>query len=213
MDWNNDGRKDLIAGDGAGQIWIFINIGTDDAPVLAKGQRLKVNGKILHGTFHSKQDPSHDWAKDHARIHFADWDGDGLKDFLIGYDGDISFLKNEGTAAEPMFKQQEKLTMPAGSRMFMAGPVIEDWNNDGLQDLVIGNMMGVYYFPNIGTATAPKLGPQQEIIPKPEKGQLQWGQARLHILDWNDDGKRDIVLGNTIFGDTQYGTIMVFLRN
>jgi hypothetical protein len=37
----------------------------------------------------------------------ADWDGDGKKDLLIGqfYQGKISFFRNQGTDAAPVFNQ------------------------------------------------------------------------------------------------------------
>ena len=49
MDYNNDGKTDLIAGDSKGQVWIFLNVGTRDKPELAKGVRIKAGGKPIMG--------------------------------------------------------------------------------------------------------------------------------------------------------------------
>ncbi|MCK5147257.1 VCBS repeat-containing protein [bacterium] len=208
-----DGNKDLLAGDGAGQIWIFLNTGTDSLPFLNAGQRLKVAGTVLHGTFHSKKDASHIEAKDHSRIHYADWDGDGLNDLLIGYDTNIAFLKNTGTPAEPLFITFDTIKLPTGSKLFMPGPIIYDWNNDGLQDLIVGNIMGIYWFKNIGSNTSPQLAPSEIVIPKPTANQVQYGQARFQILDWNRDGIHDILLGNVIYGRSMQpsGNLMLYL--
>jgi hypothetical protein len=48
IDWNNDGRKDLLVGQfDSGNIWLFLNQGADADPVLAAGQLLRVGGANL----------------------------------------------------------------------------------------------------------------------------------------------------------------------
>ena len=32
LDWNNDGRKDLLVGESTGRIWLYLNQGTDASP-------------------------------------------------------------------------------------------------------------------------------------------------------------------------------------
>jgi hypothetical protein len=42
IDWNNDGRKDLLVGQfTSGNIWLFLNQGTDARPIFGKGQQVK----------------------------------------------------------------------------------------------------------------------------------------------------------------------------
>ncbi|HNY26524.1 MAG TPA: VCBS repeat-containing protein [Candidatus Sumerlaeota bacterium] len=44
-DWNNDGKKDLIVGQfGGGKIALYLNQGTDAAPVFSKPEYLKAGG-------------------------------------------------------------------------------------------------------------------------------------------------------------------------
>ncbi|MFH2001640.1 MAG: hypothetical protein ABIK28_18290 [Planctomycetota bacterium] len=43
IDWNGDGRKDLLAGDCKGDVWFFRNAGTRQAPALEGG--IKIRGK------------------------------------------------------------------------------------------------------------------------------------------------------------------------
>ncbi len=82
MDFNNDGKKDLLAGDTKGQVWMFLNTGTDAAPVLAEGVLLEANGKTIVGSS-QKQKPS--VMGIYSKLHYADWNGDGLDDLLIGH--------------------------------------------------------------------------------------------------------------------------------
>jgi hypothetical protein len=45
IDWNNDGKKDLFVGQYSnGNIWLFLNQGTDTQPVFGSGQRLQAGG-------------------------------------------------------------------------------------------------------------------------------------------------------------------------
>ena len=48
IDWNSDGKKDLLVGQfDKGYIWWFPNRGTDAQPVFAGGQQLLVNGQYI----------------------------------------------------------------------------------------------------------------------------------------------------------------------
>ena len=92
MDWNNDGKKDLIAGDTEGNVWLFLNTGTRREPRLAKGKRVEADGKAIKGQRKTYKrvggqlvvdkviSGNHPLAEVYSKIHMADWDGDGLKD-------------------------------------------------------------------------------------------------------------------------------------
>jgi hypothetical protein len=48
VDWNEDGKKDLLVGTfSAGNIYLFLNEGTDAAPVFSGGTKLMAGGKPL----------------------------------------------------------------------------------------------------------------------------------------------------------------------
>ena len=48
IDWNSDGKKDLLVGQfDKGYIWWFPNRGTDAQPVFAGGQQLLVSGQYI----------------------------------------------------------------------------------------------------------------------------------------------------------------------
>jgi len=48
LDWNNDGKKDLLVGTfEAGKVMLFLNRGTDAAPKLDQGVALQADGKPI----------------------------------------------------------------------------------------------------------------------------------------------------------------------
>ena len=50
-DWNEDGRKDLVVGNINGNIWLFLNQGTDLNPVFNGGSRIESNGTAIVTAF------------------------------------------------------------------------------------------------------------------------------------------------------------------
>jgi hypothetical protein len=52
VDWNNDGNKDLVVGQYTdGNVWLFINKGTDAEPVFNGGSLIESNGTPITTTF------------------------------------------------------------------------------------------------------------------------------------------------------------------
>jgi hypothetical protein len=48
VDWNHDGKKDLLVGQyNNGYIWVYMNRGTDAHPVFTTAQQLLVKGQYL----------------------------------------------------------------------------------------------------------------------------------------------------------------------
>jgi hypothetical protein len=131
VDWNNDGRKDLIAGALDGRIHILINEGSDAAP------------DFLAVTF--AQEGGSDLVVPSGRSSpvILDIDGDGKKDLLAGNtNGQLFFYSNAGTDATPAFSgytavraDGTDIDLPGTprSRQFAC-----DWTGDGALDVLIG---------------------------------------------------------------------------
>jgi len=52
VDWNNDGRKDLLVGQfTSGYIWLFVNQGTDLLPIFSGGEQVESNGSPISVTY------------------------------------------------------------------------------------------------------------------------------------------------------------------
>lgn len=225
MDWNNDGKKDLLSGDTKGQVWLFLNTGTDKEPVLAEGIRVQADGKPIVGTsprYEKSSDGKRRFVPDtekligiYSKIYFGDWNGDGLRDLLIGQTGpgghDLLFYKNIGTQSEPKFGKPEPLELP-GPKMSRPSPYLVDWDGDGKQDILFGTERPtIYFFRNIGTKRNPKLetGKQIDLVGDDfSKGY----RCRIDVTDWNGDGKLDIVVGNFYsYKKPMGGNIWLFL--
>ena len=44
IDWNNDGKKDLVVGENLGYVWLYINQGTQTDPVFDGGTLIESGG-------------------------------------------------------------------------------------------------------------------------------------------------------------------------
>lgn len=52
IDWNSDGRKDLLVGQfTSGYCWLFLNQGTDAKPVFGAGQKILSAGQAITTTY------------------------------------------------------------------------------------------------------------------------------------------------------------------
>jgi len=205
VDWNNDGKKDVLSGDTKGQVWLFLNTGTETAPELAEGVRVQADGQPIVGTrsrpgSESSEAPtSNKLIGIYSKIHFGDWDGDGLRDLLIGQSGseghDIIFFKNIGTQSEPKFGKPEPLELP-GPKMSRPSPYLVDWDGDGKLDILFGTERPeIYFFRNTGTEQNPKLEPGRKIELVADEFNKGY-RSRIDVTDWNGDGKLDILVGN-----------------
>jgi hypothetical protein len=92
-DWDQDGRPDLLVGDGAGKLWFFRNAGTKEAPRLEAAQPIPLAGKPADLGMRLK-------------LAVVDWNGDGLLDLIVGtfdykdntYHGRVYVCLREGSA-------------------------------------------------------------------------------------------------------------------
>ncbi|MCM2264304.1 MAG: FG-GAP-like repeat-containing protein [Desulfuromonadales bacterium] len=120
-DWNNDGRKDLLVGVAGGTVELFLNAGTDNAPVFGASQALKVGGSVL--SVGSGASPA-----------VVDLDGDGAKDLVVANAaGKVSVYYNQATDAAPQLADGAVLFQAAGAAQIT--PV--DWDADGDRDLLV----------------------------------------------------------------------------
>jgi hypothetical protein len=148
VDWNNDGKTDLIAGDTDGFVWYFQNTTNQLFPVFAPGVKLQAGGQPLRvygeDGWYDSGSGTFVWtnrAAGYARVDICDWNNDGRKDLLVA-DGRawLWLYLNTGTDADPV--------LGAGTRVMANGRPIDgtargsvlvcDWNNDGKKDVIFG---------------------------------------------------------------------------
>jgi hypothetical protein len=188
VDWNNDGKTDLIAGDCDGFVWYFQNHTNNLFPVFAEGRKVLSKGKPL----------SLAKSSGHDRPDICDWNNDSRKD-LIASDGagTVTIYLNEGTDAEPVLGAGQKVKaqnkqgnlepIDRGTRSHM---MVCDWNNDGKKDIIFSDQEnpGFYFFRNIGTDANPSFAAAKNI------GLTPYMRPNLgSFVDWDGDGKKDLI--------------------
>ena len=192
MDWNEDGKKDLVVGDTNGFIYIYLNTGSDDAPVLAEAQLLQLDGDTFNLGMRAKPD-------------IVDWNNDGKKDLITGHDnGDVFLMINTGANTAPVFAEALPMPFDAGKK---PQPLFFDWNSDGKKDLLFADEdSNVHYFENTGAAEKPAFADDVIVLPNDNTN----FRTRLDITDWNNDGLPDLLYGATRRDDNQ-GYLYIYL--
>lgn len=191
MDWNADGRHDLLVGDAEGKVQIYLNTNTNTDPVLSRGRYIRTGESELD-------------VGERAAPDVDDWNNDGKKDLLVGnMEGTIRIYINKGTDSEPLFDsfyllQSGRRDFDIGSR---SAPRTVDWNRDGLKDILVGEAEGyVYYLKNVGNNSAPVFERAEKLFlynGDVLRYPVQYARSRLFVTDWDNDGHADMVLGGS----------------
>ncbi len=167
------------------------------------------SGTGLHRVGHVQRDSSGTMVdirvNENSFPFIHDWDEDSRKDLILGearYNlpdtGNVRVYKNCGTDNQPFF--HEHFLLQAGGQLLFqprANPTIYDLDADGLKDLVLGNDNGfVYFYANIGTNEVPIFAAAYETLKTTEGGFIDaLTESRLRLVDWNEDGDLDLLLG------------------
>lgn len=193
-DYNNDGKRDLLVGEGLyGYVFFYCNTNTDANPILTTNVQLKVGTKNLSVGMR-------------ATPCFYDWDNDGRKDLLCGTGGgtNVVFI-NVGTSQAPAYSSGTTIKANGSVLDFGDRSVVRmfDWDGDGTKDLVASSNSGVFWCKNTGTPSSPNL---QAVVtnkaPVAAGGlapiKTDASRMRLDLVDWNNDGVMDMLIGNSV---------------
>lgn len=196
LDWDLDGRKDLLVGRADGRIQWFQNVGTDAAPTFDAGTFLQV------GEPAAKSDIDVDMR---AAPQIIDWNADGSRDLLVGaLNGMFHLYVNEGTDTAPDFRVHD-VVWDGGAPIMVpydrSSPTLADMNGDGLFDIVSGNTAGhLLYYENVGVLGNAAFSSTARYL---EAGGVDIDlpgdyRTRPAFCDWNEDGVSDLLVG---YGD------------
>ncbi len=140
VDYNADGKNDLLVGNGDGSLLCYINEGRGTRPRFSSPVTIEdVSGNALA-------------VDNYCTPCVIDWNDNNKKDILLGSgNGRLVLYRNEGTDAYPVFSSP--MTIEAGGVEVEirthATPLVADWDGDGGKDLLVRNEEGhLYLFLN-----------------------------------------------------------------
>lgn len=220
LDWDKDGDIDLVVGDEDGRVAFVENTGKSKNGMPVFNAPKYFQQKAEHVKFGALVTP-----------FSTDWDDDGDEDLICGNSaGYIAFIENldgketpKWDAPKLLSAEDETIRIQAGESGSIQGPCeakwgyttlsVEDWNNDGLKDIILNSIWGkIVWYENIGTKGNPKLGAEKPIQvnwegetpkpdwywwdPQPNTLATQW-RTTPTAIDWNKDSLMDLILLDT----------------
>jgi len=136
VDWNRDGRKDLLAGQEGlyttCNVFVYLNEGTDSAPVFGDSTPVMHNGSEF----------------DDLRCVplLLDLDLDGKRDLVLGeWYSSVRLYSNVGTDTNPLFNTYVNLVQPDPDSFLNGNPPrvnFTDWDGDGDLDMITCDYYG-----------------------------------------------------------------------
>lgn len=134
VDLDGDGDQDVMIAEYYGNMVYYENTGTKSSPQFTK------SGNNPFGIT-----PPNDAVL--AFPDFADVDGDGDQDLLIGeYYGALAYYQNTGSATNPSFAARINEPFGIDSAYYIAVPTFVDIDDDGDLDLLVGEYYGKMQF-------------------------------------------------------------------
>jgi len=225
-DWDGDGDDDLLVGNTSGRILFFENLG-GFPPRWAAPRALKAGDHEIRfeaGPNGSIQGPAETkWG--YSTLCVADWDHDGRLDLITNSIwGKVRWFRNIGTSQKPILQSDRPVDVdwpgqtpkpdwvwwnPSGSELvtqWRTTPVVTDWDQDGLNDLIILDREGyLSLFTRIKRDGNLILLPPERVFTDPAGKLLKLsggdrgksGRRKLMATDWDGDGLTDILINSS----------------
>ncbi len=142
MDFNSDGLNDLVILDYEGYLAVYPRFRKEGKLYLKPPERNFVYPTGEPVLLNQRTGSS----SGRLKITFADWDGDGLKDLIFASKPAVDWMKNLGMKEGKMVLQYMGRVVSRTLMGHTAGPVVSDFNKDGVPDLLVGTEIGVFFY-------------------------------------------------------------------
>lgn len=206
LDYDGDGRRDLVGSDrygtGARVVWLR-NVGSNTAPTFSEHEIYPI--QTMDGRDISN--PNRGWL---LTVAVCDWDGDGVRDLLVGgWCRYLTFYRNVGSNERPLYRTGEVifdakifpgLDYGRNPDIPYQGVFIEtcDWNGDGETDLLCGTYMRgrIYLLPTTGRDERglPILGDPEPLTAGGKEIDFLL-HSKPSVADRDGDGDLDLMSG------------------
>jgi hypothetical protein len=212
VDFDGDGRLDLISGSNSGDSAAFHLFQRNQDGSWAPRRRIEATpGKKLQtlsgegGSF----------------VTAADWNGDGVPDLLMraGVGNGILVALGPFKENEPITLSREIDFTPKG---FVTDFAVADWDRDGKPDLLVRQVFldgngkyGIYWYKNLGGVGLPKLAEGKLLV----EFSSDMHVTGFCVCDWNADGWPDLIAARDVLTPAgpdgkqeRRGTVWLYLR-
>ena len=208
-DVDNDGLVDFLLGNDAGELLFVKNIGSKEAPEFANPVPVLIDGKTfqIHAGYQGSIQGPPESAWGYTCPTLYDWNNDGMLDIVMNSIlGDIvTFIQVDGDGDRPAFSEMKKIFCE-GLDLHLSWrtqPGLTTWGGETAPCIIANdenNEFRCFYqidIQNVVRGDVLRLKTGEAIRAHDKRFVGQWGRSKIVPVDWDQDGKIDLMVGTS----------------